>query len=206
MLGIMLAVVSQSDAIFFAIFLLVIFMLIVGLFFLTAWMRKFQQGISPYTGMPLRHATDIPYASLEKILRFLFELHEYDNRIFKLSKAAMCRETGRIFPDCISWMGTVRVDWDFLKKRYPGNYVSWGSLTDAQRELIISLHDNLNGFQTEFSSPQPSPSAVEPQFAFTKPGPLYVDLHTKILLGWKKVPGTLFEVLIVQKPKNPYKV
>ena len=35
----------------------------------------------------------------------------------------------------------------------------------------------------------------------TRPGPLYVDIETKVLLGWKVVPGTDLEVLIVQKPK-----
>jgi hypothetical protein len=200
----MLAVVSQADIILFALFLMVAFLLMIGLFFFTAWMHKHHQGVSPYTGMPLRRASDIPYASAEKILRFLYELHQYDNRIFQLSRAAVCRETGRIFPNCITIFGTVRVDWDFLKKRFPGHYVSWGSLTDAQRELIIANHDLIEGFQTSESSPHPSPSAIDSQYAFTKPGPLYVDLNTKVLLGWKKVPGTLFEVLILQRPRKPY--
>jgi hypothetical protein len=31
---------------------------------------------------------------------------------------------------------------------------------------------------------------------------LYVDVETQILIGWKEVPGTEVEVLIVQKPKE----
>jgi hypothetical protein len=92
------------------------------------------------------------------------------------------------------------VDWTFLQKRYPGHWVSWGSLSKEQQEAIRDVHESLGKFQTQESSPTPAPRAVEPEYAYTKPGPLYVDLETKILLGWQVVPGTDFEVLIVQKP------
>lgn len=199
-----LAVVTQMDVVYFGLFLLFIFLAIVGVFIFSNWFRRYQQGVSPYTGMPLRRATDLPYASAEKILRYLYNLHQYDNRIFALSKASVCRETGRIFQNSISFFGTIRADWDFLKKRFPGTYVSWGSLTDAQQQAIIAAHHSLEGFQTEISSPNPSPRAIEGEYAFTKPGPLYVDLETKVVLGWKCIPGTTFEVLIVQRPKKPY--
>jgi methionyl-tRNA synthetase len=39
-------------------------------------------------------------------------------------------------------------------------------------------------------SASPSPRAIESEFAYTKPGPLYVDINTNILLGWQVVPGT----------------
>lgn len=131
-------------------------------------------------------------------------MHEYDNGLFDLSRAAICRTTGRIFPDSVTWHGSIRVDWNFLQKRYPGEYVSWGSLTQEQKTIIKEKHLSLEGFQTEFSSPKSSPRLIEPQYAYASPGPLYVDIRTGILLGWKCVPDTELEVLIVQKPFEKY--
>lgn len=122
--------------------------------------------------------------------------------MFDFEKAALCRETGRIFPNAVSWLGIIKVDWTFLNKRYPGNYVSWGSLSDSQQEMIRSYHHSLEDFQTEISCKEPAPSKVDPESAASIPGPLYVDLDTKVLLGWKSVPLTDLEVLVVQKPKN----
>lgn len=121
--------------------------------------------------------------------------------MFNLDKAALCRETGRLFPNAVTWYGTIKVDWTFLNKRYPGHYISWGSLSDYQQEIIRSAHETVEGFQTEYSSRRTAPSQVEPFYAMTVPGPLYVDLDTKVLLGWKCVPLTDLEVMIVQKPK-----
>ncbi|CUI17000.1 conserved putative membrane protein [Candidatus Protochlamydia naegleriophila] len=164
------------------------------------WMSGRAMGVSPYTGVPLRRATDLSYYAAEQALLFLYNFQQYDNRIFKLSRAAYCRETGRIFTECVTWMDTVKVDWTFLQKRYPGIWVSWGSLNSDQQRAISDAHESLEGFQTEVSSPSPAPRAIEPEYAYTKPGPLYVDIQTKVLLGWKVVPGTELEVLIVQKP------
>nr|WP_166155347.1 hypothetical protein [Neochlamydia sp. AcF84]NGY94857.1 hypothetical protein [Neochlamydia sp. AcF84] len=159
---------------------------------------------SPYGKMPLRHASDLSYESKEKVLRFLFEMHQYDNRMFNLEKAALCRETRRIFSNAISWYGAIKVDWSFLNKRYPGHYVSWGSLSIYQQEVIRSAHSSLEGFQTEYSSPEPAPSKAEKFYTQAVPGPLYVDMEKKILLGWKIVPLTNLEVLVVQKPKSTF--
>jgi len=158
------------------------------------------QVVSPYTGVPLRRMTEVSFFSAERIMLYLYELHQYDNRIFKLSKAAFCRETGRIFQDCVTIFDTIRIDWNFLQKRYPGNWTSWGSLSQETRDEIRKVHTSLDKFQTIESSPSPSPRAIEPSYCYTKPGPLYVDLDSKILLGWQVIPGTEFEVLIVQKP------
>ena len=157
---------------------------------------------SPYAKVPLRRALDLSYDSKERVLRFLFNMYQYDNQMFDLEKAAFCRETGRIFSHAVTWYGVIKVDWTFLNKRYPGNYVSWGSLSDFQQEMIRESHVSLDGYQTEFSSRLAAPSQVEPFYSMTSPGPLYVDLDTKVLLGWKCVPLTNLEVLIVQKPKK----
>ncbi|MDP1881072.1 MAG: hypothetical protein Q8K60_09065 [Parachlamydiaceae bacterium] len=186
------------------VFLSIVILLCLGFLFTAFWYGSWfsarSQGESPYTGLPLRTATDLSYYAAEKVLRFLFNFHQYDNRVFKLRKAAYCRETGRIFQDCVNFFNVIQVDWTFLQKRYPGNYVSWGSLTDTQQESVRNRHDSLEGFQTMISSPTAAPRMVEPDYAYTKPGPLYVDIHTNVLLGWKIVPGTDLEVLVVQKP------
>lgn len=162
--------------------------------------------LSPYTKMPLRRALDLSFDSKERVLRYLFSLHQYDNPLFDFEKAALCRETGRIFPNALTWYGSVKVNWSFLQKRYAGNYVSWGSLSEQQQEMIRFAHQSLDGYQTEYSSKEPAPSRIEPYFATAVPGPLYVDLDTKVLLGWKQVPLTDLEVLIVQKPKGIYEL
>ena len=64
----------------------------------------------------------------------------------------------------------------------------------------------MEGFQTEYSSQISAPSKVEPFYAMTTPGPLYVDLDTKVLLGWKSVPLTDLEIMVVQKPKGLFEL
>src|SRR5690606_38458979 len=108
---------------------------------------------------------------------------------------------GRVFPDSISFLGKGQVGWDFLRKRHQGNWVSWGSLSKDHQREIEEAHSSLEGFQTDISSPHARPRDIGPDYVFAKPGPLYVDIETKELLGWKEVPNTRLEVLIVQKPK-----
>lgn len=182
-------------------------MVFFGILALLAWFAWFNWRMtwrkidnSPYTGVPLRYGRDIGYSYSEKVLAFLFHMKQYDNRMFDLAKASFCRDTGRIFEASVTFLDSIRVDWNFLQKKAKGHYVSWGSLTDQQQQAIRKQHSTLKGFQTEHSSPTPSPRQVEAEFAFTKPGPLYVDVATGNLLGWKEVPDTPFEVLILQKP------
>lgn len=155
---------------------------------------------SPYSDLPMRTVDDLSYDAIGKMYLYLTGLREYDNRMFPLSSLLICRETGRIFPNAKNWLGRPHLDWGFLNKRYPGHYVSWGSLTLGQKQAIYETHESLEGFQTAFSSPNPAPSAITPPYALTKPGPLYVDLETYVLIGWKMLPGTELELLIVQKP------
>lgn len=156
---------------------------------------------SPYSPLPMRTVDDLSYEAIGKIYLYLTGLREFDNRMFPLANLLICRETGRIFPEATNWLGRYHLDWSFLNKRYPGHYVSWGSLTHGQKEAIARAHVSLTGFQTEFSSPAPAPAAITAQYALAKPGPLYVDLETYVLIGWKILPGTELELLIVQKPK-----
>lgn len=194
--------IPTSNVVLFAFIILLVFFALCAAFWI-GW-RYSQKGasLSPYSGMPLRRGSDLSYYNIERVLRYIYTLQDYNNRIFLLRNSAFCRETGRIFPDCINWFDNINVDWTFLQKRYPGSFVSWGSLSKDQQDAVRDVHESLEGFQTEFSSKEPMPKAVEPEFAFLKPGPLYVDINSYVLLGWKIVPGTNLEVLIVQRPTH----
>lgn len=181
-------------------FIFLTFAFLIILFWFGWRISQRSEALCPYTGIPLRRTTEISYYSTEQILRYLYDFHQYDNRIFKLNRSAFSRETGRIFQDCVTIFDTIKVDWTFLQKRYPGNWTSWGSLASDQQNEIREAHASLDRFQTFESSPTPSPRLIESEYVYTKPGPLYVDLETKVLMGWQLVPGTDFEVLIVQKP------
>lgn len=191
---------DNSEIVLFVFLILASLALLIAYFYVIYIKQEKAPSNSPYTKTPLRRASDIPWSSKSKILRYLYDMHQYDNRIFEFRNAAYCRETGRIFINCVTWYGTIKVDWNFLKKRYPGNWVSWGSLDDGQQHSIRQAHGSLDGFQTDFSCPEPAPRAISAEYSWYKPGPLYVDLQTKILLGWKIVPDAFFEVLILQKP------
>ena len=123
--------VTEFEAYLLGIAVLSTFFLLFALFWVGWWLTRKEASLSPYPGLPLRRATSISFFSLEKVYRFLHERRQYENRIIDMKRAALCRETGRIFPDCITWYDAIRVDWSFIQKRFPGNYVSWGSLTDS---------------------------------------------------------------------------
>lgn len=177
--------------------------LLMLLFVWLGWRASFRRPPqSPYSHAPLRKATELPYATIGKIYLFMTGLHQYDNRMFNIRRAAFCRETNRVFSDFVTFTGRIRWDWSFLHRRYPGTWVSWGSLTLEQQKEIRRVHPTLAGFQTKISSPYPSPRQITAEFSHIGPGPLYVDLETQELLGWKVVPGTEVEVLVVQKPRK----
>lgn len=193
---------DEVNVIVFGMFILAALLVMFALFLTGIWLQRYSTGTSPYTGLPLRRASEIPYESKKKILRFLYDRQEYDNRIITLSRAVICRDTGRIFQDAVTWYDTVNLDWSFINKRFPGHYVSWGSLNDLQQIIIQDAHFSLKDFQTDYSCPNPAPKAITPEYINLKPGPLYVDIQTKVLVGWQCVPDSDFEVLIVQHPQN----
>jgi len=196
--------INTQEIFFFALLVFFVFGFLC-LFYYINWLRKKGgKNLCPYTGKPLRKAHDLPSRTQEKVIRYLYDLHDYYNRIFDFNKAAFCRETGRIFPNAVNALGVIDVDWSFLQKRFPGHFVSWGSLTPEQQLIVQEKHGSLKDFQIDESSPKPRPMDVDLFFAYSKPGPLYVDIETKVLLGWKEVPETDLEVLIVQKPRKIY--
>lgn len=199
-----LAVISEQDLVNFGLLLFLVLMGLLASFIYGIWVNRSTSCPCPYTGRSLRKGSDIHWMTKEKVLRYLYSMHDYHNRMFDPNSAAFCRDTGRIFPNAVTWYGVIKVDWGFLQKRFPGNFVSWGSLTEEQKITIIDRHQSLEGFQTAVSSPTASPRKIEPEYSQIKPGPLYVDVDTGVLLGWKCVPDTELEVLVVQKPVEKY--
>lgn len=198
-----IAEVLPTDVMLFGFAILGVFFVLFAVFWIGWRLSSRRECLSPYSGMPLRRCTDLSYYSVERVLRYLYELRDYENQLFDLRKASFCRETGRIFPNSVTWLDSIHVDWNFLNKRYAGNFVSWGSLTPEQQDEVRSKHKSLDGFQTEHSSKNASPRSIEPQFALMQPGPLYVDIDQYVLVGWKSVPSTNLEVLMVQRPLPP---
>lgn len=180
------------------------FFLVLGILGFLLWygwyISKTRGALCPYTKQPMLLGTDFAPSVRKYVESFLSNHPQPENTPFDFAKAALSEKTGRIFPNCVTKGEIIRLKWDFLQKRYPGNYVSWGSLTQTEQAMVRMCHESFAGFQSEVSSPKPMPQEIDRYYAHVKPGPLYVDKATKILLGWKVVPGTQFEVLIVQKP------
>ncbi|MDB6081354.1 MAG: conserved putative rane protein [Chlamydiia bacterium] len=164
------------------------------------WISKTRGALSPYTKQPMMLGTDMPISIGRQVEEYMKSLKQPENPPFDYTKASICRDTGRIFPNTVRRGEIIHLNWNFLQERYPGSWISWGSLPDMQRGVIKLCHRSLAGFQTEVSSPNPQPESINAHYAMQKPGPLYVYAAKKVLLGWKVVPGTYFEVLIVQKP------
>jgi hypothetical protein len=158
--------------------------------------------LSLYAKVPVRPLLSARPIALNKVYLFVEALPGYDNQIFNFKRSVYCRETGRIFPNCVDWKGKVTLDWRFLSQRCRGHWISWGSLSEEQRRDVRERHGSFEGFQTDHSCPNPKPVDILPEYIFVKPGPLYVDLVNYKLLGWKCVPETDFEVLVVQLPKK----
>lgn len=206
----MLSVVAQQNSDILklgetAIFLfvgsiLLCLLMMIGLLWLGWWVTRVQGSVSPYSGKPMKRGEDLSKSTVAEIERFLRRLDPIDNPIFDTSYAAICRETGRVFPDSVNRFGVISLNWNFLNNRYPGKWISWGSLDPVRQADIRSCHDNMEGFQLETNSTQPMPKNVDSYHAMAKPGPLYVDITTKTLMGWQCVPGTTLELLIVQRP------
>lgn len=183
-----------------ASFLLVIAAMM-GLLWFGWWASQKRGSLCLYTKKPMTLGIDVAASVRGFVNDFLLSHPQPENSPIDFDTAAISPETGRIFPHAAFKGSFVRLGWDFLSKHYPGRYVSWGSLGELEQATIRLCHgESLAGYQTEVSSPRPLPQEIDSHYALTRPGPLYVDRTTKILIGWKEVPGTEFEVLIVQMP------
>ncbi|SCA58719.1 Uncharacterized protein AB751O23_AL_00190 [Chlamydiales bacterium SCGC AB-751-O23] len=177
---------------------------LIFLFSLTGWwIFNGRIGKSPYLGGILLNGYEISFPAIEKMHQFFLKYHNADNPIFDLNKATVCKTTGRIFPDTLGFSGAKTTAWSFINKAHSGNYVSWGSLTNTEKNKFLNLlPDSIKDFQIEQSSEESNPEKASEFHQALKPGPLYVDLEQGVLVGWKCVPETVLEVLIVQQTKN----
>lgn len=171
-----------------------------GLLWFGWWVSKKGGSLCPYTKLPMKLGVDVAPSVRRYVEDFMLSHPQPENSPIDFERAAISPETGRIFPNAVLKGTFVHLGWDFLQKRYPGRFVSWGSISEYEQATIRMCHESMFGYQTETSCPLSLPQEIDSVYAYTRPGPLYVDRSTKILLGWKEVPGTEFEVLIVQKP------
>jgi hypothetical protein len=190
---------QEAITLFFASIILVI-MLLGGLLWLGWWVTRTRGSLSPYTKQPMMLGVDMPHSMGRQVEEFMKSLAQPENEPFDYTKAAVCRQTGRIFPNAVKRGELIHLKWNFLDQRCKGSWVSWGSLTESQQGIIRLHHGPLDRYQTEKSCSRAAPQDIEPLYVMLRPGPLYVDVAKKILLGWQNVPGTNFEVLVVQKP------
>jgi hypothetical protein len=193
---------GQATIVAFILAMFLCFLIMAALMWLGSRVGNRTGSSSPYTPEPLMRGEDLAFSALLSVNDFLDKTCDTDNMPFEISEAAICRQTGRIFSNALNTFKAVSVQWDFLERRHPGHWISWGSLDAVQKEEITRLHDSLEGFQYEQSCTNPRPEKIDTYHSILKPGPLYVDVKTHTLLGWKCVPGTSLEVLIVQKPKT----
>ena len=77
-----LAAVDYFDVVFFSFLVLLVVLLLFVAFCVGVWLNRRQVCISPYSKLPLRRGSDLSYYSMESVLRYLYQLHQYDNRIY----------------------------------------------------------------------------------------------------------------------------
>ena len=192
----------ESQALYVLITVLGCLLFILFLFLFLGRRREVKRGSAcPYCGSVMQFGADIATSIQVHVNGFLENFSSEDNPQIDFSKAAICPTTGRIFTDCVFDGKIVSLDWNFITKRSPGVYVSWGALPEDEKGIVRLVHATLDGYQTETSSMNIRPDRCEKDISTLSPGPLYVDRKTKVLIGWVKVPGTDFEVLILRHPQ-----
>lgn len=164
---------------------IIFFSLIIGATYYLYWWSHLKGRKSPFSGKLLARGEEIFYACAEKIYFFSSELSQPENASFDLAEAVFCRETNRIFPSSINAFGEINLIRNYLKKYYPSKLVPWFRLTDSEKVKLASMHSSLEGFQIGKS---------------LSLGPLFVDRKRSILVGWKRIPETKMEIIVIQKP------
>ncbi len=169
-----------------AVGLLLFSALLISTLYYLYWRTHLKGRKSPFSGQNLARGKGILYPSAEKIHLFSSQLSVPENEEIDLSKAAFCRQTNRIFPNAITVFDEINVRRDYLSKYYSSKLTPWFLLSDAFRKEIENAHSSLDGFQIGKS---------------LKPGPLFVDKKNRTLVGWKQIPETEMEILVIQKLK-----
>ena len=121
----------------FIVAFLIVFAIMVGLLWVGWWVTNRQGSSCPYTNSLMRRGEDLAFSAATRVQHFLNSTDDPDNPAFVLRYAAISQQTHRIFPDCVNIFRVIKVDWSFLKRRHPGKWVSWGSLTPEQKMLLF---------------------------------------------------------------------
>ncbi len=165
-------------------------LLAVGVLLLAAasffyWWIYQRKARSPFTGKKLLPATCILYPAAEKIALFM----QAEKQVpIDWEQATFCPDTRRIFPKSLNQLGAVALPSPYWRGVYDKpSLTAWLFLTDEQKDEMFQLHGAIKGFQLGHQK---------------RPGPLFVDLKSKTLVGWKQVPDTDIEVLIVHYPEK----
>ncbi|SCA62368.1 hypothetical protein SCG7086_AA_00020 [Chlamydiales bacterium SCGC AG-110-P3] len=191
---------GQSSIALFVLVFFLCFAVMFAIVWIGWWVTNRQGSVSPFTGHEMRRGEDLAYSAVQEVQKWLDSMADPDNPVLDIRRASVCRETGRIIPDSVNLFNVIKVDWGFLERRYPGRWVSWGSLSAVEKQKLKDCHESLDGFQVDESSSNPDPKAVDLYHMTLKPGPLYVDKASRVLMGWKVIPRTNLEVLVVQRP------
>ncbi len=155
--------------------------LLLAVFGLGWYVTNRQGARSPFSGKPMIRGHDLTFEAVARLRTHLGKAPQPENPDFQWTHSVVCRETGRVFTDVVNRWGVARVSSNYLKRRYPGTYTPWTALQPSERQAVLARHPQGIG-------------------AYELDG-LYVDLTTKTLLGWQRVPETGLQILIVNKPE-----
>ncbi len=179
-----LNVFFQSTALLYFLFALM-GLVAIALFFVIGWYFCIRSGSrSPFTGQPFCKGRDLPYPSACNVYTFLQEYESPLNPLFSLHTSAVCRDTGRIFPNSLNTFGVIKVSKNYLNQRMKASWVSWDKLDEEDKQRVQLAHTSLEDFSLEEKSS------------------LFLDPESLILIGWRSVPNTELAVLQVQQPNE----
>src|SRR6185295_10132738 len=104
---------QEAIVLFFASIVFICVMM-VGLLWFGWWVARTRGSLSPYTKQPLMLGVDLPVSIGHHIEEYVKSLQQPENKPFEYSKAAICRSTGRIFPNAVKRGEMIQLDWSFL--------------------------------------------------------------------------------------------
>jgi hypothetical protein len=198
--------IGEFAFLLFLVELLIALLLFAVVFGIGYWITQRPHTRSPFTDSPLLSASNLSFQAMQKVHSFVHALPLGSICKLDLNEAGVCRQTGRIFPNCTNRFGIVILPKNYLELYYPAKLIPWSALSSEQQTLIRQQHITLEKFQISwYNSSQPSVNSkfiYDSSYLLTKPGPLFVDLATATLVGWQCVPDTELELLIIQRPKE----
>ncbi len=134
---------------------------------------------SPFSGKAMRHGKEFSFEAVSKVLAFLEAENDKDNLPFDLEKAAICEETGRIFPDALNAFEVVKLKKPYTKHFYKAKMEALENLSEKEQ---MDLRENCDNFSF-----------------FSKNSSIFVDREKGNILAWKKIPETALELMLVKK-------